>query len=137
MDNKEQFNKLKISAYFFNFWSQSGFIIARLWNGFSEIWINAENKKIGYFYFYSSFFQSQRSPEGKTCAKDFLMKLFLVEIFFDIAVQEQFFEKCTDDEFLTLSQNRAEVKKFKILIEKRSKLDHCGLYCWIKLLLLC
>ena len=81
------------------------------------------------FIFIPVFFQSQRSPEGKTCAKDFLMKLFLVEIFFDIAVQEQFFEKCTHDEFLTLSQNRAEVKKIKILIEKRSKLDHCGLYC--------
>ena len=63
------------------------------------------------------------------CSNPTLMKLFLVEIFFDIAVQEQFFEKCTHDEFLTLSQNRAQVKKIKILIEKRSKLDHCGLYC--------
>ena len=50
------------------------------------------------------------------------MKLFLVEIFFDIAVQEQFFEKCSDDEFLTLSQNRAQVKKIQNFNWKTAKI---------------
>ena len=81
MDNKEQFNKLKISAYFFNFWSQSGFIIARLWNGFSEIWINAENKKLAIFIFIPVFFKVKEAPKAKFVQKIFWLNFFWSKFF--------------------------------------------------------